>query len=159
MTGIWWYYYILTYFPSLSFWIGWWTLGGSEWFLLGWIKLYDWNCKKKKKKKERKKERKKEKTKITSITFIYPHSLQRNHKHTLRQNLFGFNLSEVFQKRKINKHGSSAIIYTIYHLLFETCWGMLAFCCFYTTQQRSVRLQKSRANVFQYGTCAWLVGR
>ena len=129
---------------------------GSEWFLLGWIKLYDWNCKKKKKKR---KERKKEKTKIRSITFIYPHSLQRNHKHTLRQNLFGFNLSEVFQKRKINKHGSSAIIYTIYHLLFETCWGMLAFCCFYTTQQRSVRLQKSRANVFQYGTCAWLVGR
>ena len=110
----------------------------------------------KKKKKERKKERK---TKITSITFIYLHSLQRNHKHTLRQNLFGFNLSEVFQKRKINKHDSSAIIYTIYHLLFETCWGMLAFCCFYTTQQRSVRLQKSRVNVFQYSTCVWLVGR
>ena len=82
MTGIWWYYYILTYFPSLSFWIGWWTLGGSEWFLLGWIKLYDWNCKKTKKTKK-KKERKKEKTKIASITFIYPHSLQRNHKHTL----------------------------------------------------------------------------
>ena len=154
MTGIWRYYYILTYFPSLSFWIGWWTLGGRNGSYLVGLNFTTETAK-----KNKSKERKKEKTKITSITFIYPHSLQRNHKHTLRQNLFGFNLSEVFQKRKINKHGSSAIIYTIYYLLFETCWGMLAFCCFYTTQQRSVRLQKSRANVFQYGTCAWLVGR
>ena len=151
MTGIWWYYYILTYFPSLSFWIGWWTLGGSEWFLLGWIKLYDWNCKKKKKKKKRKKERKEERKNKNNINNIYIPTFFAKKPQT--------HVTKCFKKEKINKHGSSAIIYTIYHLLFETCWGMLAFFCFYTTQQRSVRLQKSRVNVFQYSTCVWLVGR
>ena len=151
MTVIWWYYYIMTYFPSLLFWIGWWTpdqtiwkFGGSEWFLLVGIKLCAWNCQKNKRKKERKKKQKQHQLHLNTRILCKETTNTRYHRISL-DSIY----RKCLKKRKVNKHDSRAIIRTIYHLLFEACWGMLALCCFYTNQQRSVRLPKSRANVFQ----------
>ena len=117
MTGIWRYYYILTYFPSLSFWIGWWTLGGSEWSLLGWIKLYDWNCKKKK--KERKKERK-YKNNINNI-YIPAFFAKKPQTHVTTESLWIQFIRSVSKKK--NKQ-TWLECHNLYYLPF-TVWDLL----------------------------------
>ena len=120
MTGIWWYYYILTYFPSLSFWIGWWTLGGSEWFLLGWIKLYDWNCKKKKKKKKERKKERKNKNNINNI-YIPTFFAKKPQTHVTTESLWIQFIRSVSKKK--NKQ-TWLECHNLYYLPF-TVWDLL----------------------------------